>query len=79
MPITKTQIANTLADTIRTACTQKKDVGALSQAAPLHARESSTIALAKRGQMTTLKTPAMINTQLANLEITHAIPSQDVN
>lgn len=56
--------------TISTACTHRNDVGALLQASPDQARSSSTIALAKRGQMTTLNTPAATSSQAENLEIT---------
>ena len=44
--------------TIRTACTQKNDVGRLCQCSPVHARSSRLIASAKRGHTTTLNKPA---------------------
>src|SRR5829696_4994644 len=53
-----------------TACTQKNAVGALCQCSPSHARSSSTIALAKRGQITMLNTPAAMRNRAPSLEIT---------
>ena len=48
----------TIAVVMSTACTQKNAVGALCQCSPAHARSSSTMAFANRGQITTLNTPA---------------------
>ncbi len=58
---------------ISTACTQKNAVGALLQRSPLHARSSSTIALANLGQITTLNTPASTRNRAAAFEITPPI------
>lgn len=68
--MTSTHTPSVIAEPMSTACTHRKLVGALSHAAPDHARSSSTIALANRGQMTTLNTPAPINTHAENLETT---------
>ena len=68
--MTRTHTPRVIALTMSTACTQKKPVGALSHAAPDHARSSATIALANRGQTTTLNTPASTSTHAENLEIT---------
>ena len=61
---------------ISTACTQKNAVGALSQCAPAHARSSSTIAFANRGQMTTLNRPASTRNPLAFRPITHPVSQE---
>ncbi len=68
--MTSTQSPRVTAVPMSTACTQKNAVGALLQASPAHARSSSTIAFANRGQMTTLKTPATTSTHAETLEIT---------
>lgn len=71
--MTSTQMPSVIAVPMSTACTQKNDVGSLLQAAPTHARSSSTIALANLGQMTTLNTPATTSTHAENLEITEPV------
>lgn len=68
--MTSTAIPNAIAEPMSTACTQKKDVGALLHASADHARSSATIVRANRGQITTLKTPAATSTQAENREIT---------
>ncbi len=68
--MTRTQIPSVIAVAMSTACTHRNDVGALLHASPDHARSSSTIAFANRGQMTTLNTPATTSTHAETLEIT---------
>ena len=68
--MTSTQIPSVIAVAMSTACTHRNDVGALLHASPDHARSSSTIAFANRGQMTTLNTPATTSTHAETLEIT---------
>ena len=58
-----------------TACTQKNAVGVLFQCSPSHARSSSTIALANRGQITTLNTPATMRNRAASL--VHRVPMSE--
>lgn len=68
--MTSTQMPSVIAVAISTACTHRNDVGALLHASPDHARSSSTIAFANRGQMTTLNTPATTSAHAETLEIT---------
>ena len=71
--MTSTHSPSVTAVVMSTACTQKNDVGALSHAAPSHARSSSTIAFANRGQMTPLNTPATTSNHAENLESTDPV------
>lgn len=71
--MTRTHRPSVTADVMSTACTQKNDVGALLQASPSHARSSSTIAFANRGQTTTLNTPATTSSHAENLESTDPV------
>ncbi len=71
--MTSTQTPRVMAVPMSAACTHRNDVGALSHAAPDQARSSATIARAKRGQMTTLNTPATTSTHAENLEITGSV------
>lgn len=70
MPTASTMTPKVIAVTINTACTQKKPVGSLAQALSPQARGSSTIALANRGQITTLNTPAATSNHAELFEIT---------
>lgn len=70
MPTTRTPSPISTAAVISIAWTTKNDVGPLDHAAPSQARSSLTIATAKRGQISTLKTPAAIRNRAAFLEIT---------
>lgn len=68
--MTSTHTPSVIAETMSTACTHRKPVGALCHAAPAHARSSATIARANRGHTTTLNTPASTRTHAENLETT---------
>ena len=68
--MTRTHRPRVIALTMSTAWTHRNGVGALSHAAPSHARSSATIARANRGHTTTLNTPAATSTHAENLEIT---------
>ncbi len=72
-PTTSTPTPIENAVTMSTACTQKKDVGSLDQCSPAHARSSSAIAFAKRGQMTMLNSPASTRNHADVLEITRPV------